>query len=160
VGLIVILLHRWLSFHPVWEVVSFLVVMFLFYTFFELLPKMLFRTLPNRLTVALAIPFRFIHLVLSPLVWLVSELATGLSRWTGGKTFKGHLFASREEMRLVMQESAQGLTSEERQMINRVLDLQNLTVLQIMTPMPEVVALTTQTPMSEVYRLALEKKFT
>ena len=52
-------------------------------------------------------------------------------RWTGGRTFTGHLFGSREEMRLVMQESSQGLTSEERVMINRVLDLQNVTIQQV-----------------------------
>ena len=53
-----------------------------------------------------------------------------LLRWTGGKVFTGHLFGNREELRLVMQESAQAFTSEERAMINRVLDLQTLTVRQ------------------------------
>ena len=65
-------------------------------------------------------------LVLSPLVSVMTKLSRGLLRWTGGKTFTGHLFGSREEMRLFMQESAQGLTSEERMMINRVLDLQKI----------------------------------
>ena len=49
-------------------------------------------------------------------------------RLTGGQAFTGRLFGSREEMRSVMQESAQALTSDERAMINRVLDLQNFTV--------------------------------
>ena len=46
----------------------FLVLVFLFYTFFDLLPKMLFRTYPNRLCVLMARPFRLIHLALLPLV--------------------------------------------------------------------------------------------
>jgi CBS domain containing-hemolysin-like protein len=67
------------------------------------------------------------------------------------------LFGSREEMRLVMQESSQGLTSEERQMINRVLDLQNTTVRQIAVPMRDAVCLTTSTPLGDALRLAREK---
>jgi CBS domain containing-hemolysin-like protein len=121
---------------------------------------MLFRMLPNRLILMLTVPFRFIHWLLSPLVWLTTRLSRGLLHWTGGKTFTGDLFGSREEMRLVMQESSQGLTSEERLMINRVLDLQTITVRQIAIPMANVATLTTQTPMSEVLALARDKRVT
>jgi CBS domain containing-hemolysin-like protein len=48
-------------------------------------------------------------------------------------SFTGHLFGNREELRLVMQESGQAFSSEERAMINRVLDLQSLTVRQAVT---------------------------
>jgi putative hemolysin len=160
VGLLVVLLQRWLGQHAALEALAFVVVMFLFYTFFELLPKMLFRTVPNRLTLILTGPFRFIHRALSPLVRLTTGLSRGLLHWTRGKTFTGHLFASREEMRLVMQESAQGLSSEERLMISRVLDLQNITVKHIAVPMERVATITTQTPMSDVLRLAQEQKIT
>ncbi|MDB6121910.1 MAG: hypothetical protein JWQ71_903 [Pedosphaera sp.] len=160
VGLLVILLYRWLGDKPGFLLASFLLVMLLFYAFCELLPKMLFRMFPNRLTLLLAVPFRFIHLFLAPLVALMTRLSHGLLRWTGGKTFTGHLFGSRDEMRLVMQESAQGLTSEERMMINRVLDLQNITVRQITIPMDQATTITSQTPMSEVLELAKEKRLT
>src|SRR5581483_7264839 len=160
VGLLVILLHRWLADYPALQVLVFLAGMFLFYTFFELLPKVLFRTVPNRLTLVLTPLFRLLHQVLRPLVWVMTNLSRGLLHWTGGRTFTGHLFGSREEMRLVMQESAQGLTSEERLMINRVLDLQNITVRQITVPMENVAAITTRTPMSEVLKLAREQKAT
>src|ERR1700692_3878174 len=115
---------------------------------------MLFRMFPTRLSLALAGPFRFIHMVLSPLVLLMSKFSHVLLRWTGGKTFTGHLFGSREEMRLFMQESAQGLTSEERMMINRVMDLQSITVRNITIPMEKVATVTTQTPMDEVLTLS------
>src|SRR5579872_3219157 len=159
VGLLVILLHEWLGRLPALLLIAFLAVMFLFYAFFELLPKMLFRMFPNRLCLGMAAPFRFIHLGLSPLVSLMTRLSRGLLRWTGGKTFTGHLFGSREEMRLVMQESAQGLTSEERVMINRVLDLQNVTVRHVTIPMDQTATVTTQTPMGEALRLSQEMKF-
>ncbi|HWF19774.1 MAG TPA: CNNM domain-containing protein [Verrucomicrobiae bacterium] len=158
VGLMVVLLRRWLDPYPGFFLISFLALMFLFYALFELLPKMLFRMFPNRLTLAIARPFRLIHLVLSPLVKLITTVSQRFLKWTGGRAFMGHLFGSREEMRLVMQESAQGLTSEERQMINRVLDLQNRTVRDIAIPMDKVATLTMQTRMGDALKISQERR--
>ena len=160
VALAAMLLHNCLEKWPAALALCFLAAMFLVYAFCELLPKILFRTFPNRLCLALANPFRLIHLLLSPLVLVMTKLSRGLLHWTGGKRFTGTLFGSREEMRLFMQESGQGLTSDERQMINRVLDLQNSTVRNLMTPMDKVVTVDAQTPMGELLKLAREKKLT
>ena len=158
VGLVSILLIRWLRPAPWLLVPALLVVMFLYYALFELLPKMLFRLLPNRLSLNLARPFQVIHLLLSPLVRIVTALSRGMQRWTESRTFTGHLFGSREEMRLVMQETAQGLTSEERMMINRVLDLQNLTVGQISIPLAKVWSVGIQAPLRDALQLAREHR--
>jgi putative hemolysin len=157
-GWLVVNLHELLGDYPVWFVVVFAAVVFLFYALFDLLPKMLFRTHPNRLCVALARPFRFIHLVLRPLVGAVEAVSGALLRWRGGKVFTGHLFGNREELRLVMQESAQAFTTEERTMINRVLDLQTLTVRQVMQPLEKAVALTAATPVGTALALCRERK--
>ena len=159
-GWLVAKLHDTLGDHRVWFVVVFSVAVFLFYAFFDLLPKTLFRMYPNRLCVGLARPFRFIHLGLRPLVALVEAVSDVLLRWRGGKAFTGHLFGNREELRLVMQESAQTLTSEERTMINRVLDLQALTVRQVMKPLEQAVAITAQTPVSTALALCRDRKLT
>src|SRR5262249_25653492 len=63
-GWIIFLLHEALATERVWFVVIFSVVVFLFYTLFDLLPKMLFRSYPNRLCLLLARPFRFLYLLL------------------------------------------------------------------------------------------------
>ena len=60
-------------------------------------------------------------------------------------------------MRAVMQESAQAFTSDERAMINRVLDLQNFTVGQIATPLAKMVAVEKDTPFGDALKLAREK---
>jgi putative hemolysin len=153
-------LHQALGDYRVWFVAVFSVVVFLFYAFFDLLPKMLFRMYPNRLCVLLARPFRLIHWALRPLVALVEAFSSVLLRWRGGKAFTGHLFGNREELRLVMQESAQTFSSEERMMINRVLDLQTLTVRQVMKPLEQAVAITAQTPVSAALVLCREHKHT
>ncbi len=158
VGLAAALLYHWLEKWPVALALSFIAAMFLVYAFCELLPKTLFRMFPNRLCLVLANPFRLIHFLLSPLVAVMTKLSRGLLHWTGGKRFTGNLFGSREEMRLFMQESAQGLTSEERSMINRVLDLQNSTVRNLMMPMDKAVTISAQTPMRDALKLARERK--
>ncbi|HWI56120.1 MAG TPA: DUF21 domain-containing protein, partial [Bacillota bacterium] len=104
-GWLVVVLHRVLG-RPLWFVLVFSVAVFLFYALFDLLPKMLFRTYPNRLCIALARPFGVVHLLLRPLVALAESVSSWLLQWQGGKAFTGHLFGNREELRLVMQESA------------------------------------------------------
>ena len=135
-------------------------IVFLFYALFDLLPKMLFRAHPNQLCLSAAqrVPAR-------PFCVEPAGGAGGrrrpraLLRWTGGQAFTGRLFGNREEMRAVMQESAQALTSDERAMINRVLDLQNFTVRQIAMPLAQVVTVETQTPLGDALALARERKF-
>jgi CBS domain containing-hemolysin-like protein len=150
-------LYGWLHGWPWLLVMALVAGILVFYAALELLPKMVFRLYPNRLCLALAVPFRLVHLAFKPLVALVTLLSRWFLRWSGGRRFTGHLFGNRDELRLVMQESAQALTSEERAMIGRVLDLQHITVRQITTPMNQVVAVPARTPVKEVLRLARER---
>ncbi len=159
-GLLVMVMHQTLGRRPIWFVIVYLASVFLFYTFFDFLPKMLFRMFPTRLCVALARPFRFIHWLLRPLVAVVEWSSGLLLRWRGGTAFTGRLFGNREELRLVMQESAQAFTSEERTMINRVLDLQTLTVRQVMSPVAKAIMIGVQAPISEVLALCRQNRLT
>ena len=159
-GWLTVVLHRALEGHRIWLIASYLMAVFWFYVFFDFLPKMLFRSYPNRLCVSLAGPFRWVHWGLRPLVGVVEWLSEAFLRWRGGKVFTGHLFGNREEVRLVMQESAQGFSSEERQMISRVLDLQSLTVRQAMVPLANAVTVNAQMPLREVLALVRERRLT
>jgi CBS domain containing-hemolysin-like protein len=144
--------------HQIWIAAAFAAAVFLFYALFDLLPKMFFRAHPNQLCLLAAPVFRLLHVVLSTLVLIVEDVSKIMLRLTGGREFTGRLFGSREEMRSVMQESAQAFTSDERAMINRVLDLQNFTVRQIAKPLAEVVAVEAQTPLGDAFRLARERR--
>ena len=139
-SLVVVAMHRWLMGRPGWFIATFSLWCFLFYVVCDLLPKMLFQQYPNRLCLTMVVPFRFLHAGLSPVVALMAWLSNFLLRWTGGKVFTGHLFGSRDELRSVMQESGDALTSEERVMISRVLDQQNVTLRQVMIPMSRVLS--------------------
>src|SRR5947207_6824445 len=160
VTLAVVVLYQRCGSHPVLFWAIFWISGFVFYAVCELLPKILFRTFPNRLCLALVGPFRLVHATLAPLVSFLTRFSHRLLRWSGGRTFTGHLFGNREELRLVMQESAQGLTSEERSMINRVLDLQSLTVRQAMKPLDQAATVNPQTPVRDFLLISRERNLT
>ncbi len=158
-GSALVKIHEWFRDNRTLVVIFFAVAVFLFYALFDLLPKMLFRALPNSLCLAMANIFRLVYFALSPLVLMMEGISKMILRWTGGRAFTGLLFGNREEMRALMQESAQALTSDERAMINRVLDLQNFTVRQIAVSLSQVAAVEKETTLGSALALAREKKF-
>ncbi len=159
-GWMVIVFEHWVGHSKLLFSGLFALFVFLFFTLFDLLPKMLFWMFPNRLCLFLARPFQLIHRLLGPPVAMVEWVSGLLLRWRGGKVFTGFLFGNREELRLVMQESSQALSSEERAMINRVLDLQSLTLRQVMIPLAEVATVASDQPLRAALALSREKGFT
>ena len=123
-----------------------------FFTLFELLPKMVFRKYPNRLCLFLTSIFGIIDTLLGPLVELLRIFSRMLLFTTGGRELQGHLFGSREELRQMMTESGQGLSEDEREMIDRVLDLQKIPVRDLAVPFEDMPVITTETPVVEVVR--------
>lgn len=150
-------LYNWLGEWPVLFFLAVLVAGTLFYALCELLPKMMFRLYPNRLCMFFVMPFRMIDFVLKPLVSVMAFFSQSLLRWSGGRRFTGRLFGNREELRILMQQSAHGLTTEERAMINRVLDLQHLTVRQITIPMARVVTIPMEARLQDFFTLCRER---
>lgn len=156
----VIQLSHWLSHHPLVEAVVFMAGVSIFYILCELAPKTLFQRYPNRLSLAWATPFRVIHWLLTPLVAVVAWFSRGLLHWTGGQAHTGRLFGSRDELRFVMQEAAPNLTTEERAMINRVLDLPNLRVRHLMVPMANAVTVAAEKPISAAIAVCRRRNLT
>ena len=74
--------------------------------------------------------------------------------------YAGHLFGNREELRLVTQDSEQVFSSEERAMINRVLDLENLTVRQIAKPLAEATTISIEATVADALVLFRESGLT
>jgi putative hemolysin len=94
------------------------------------------------------------------LVAVAGWFSRGLLHWTGGKAMTGRLFGSREELRFIMQESAPSLTSEEKTMINRVLDLPNLDVRHVMIPLADTIKVEASMPLGQVLALCSERRLT
>ena len=134
-------LQRWFAGRPVAFWAAVVGVLLLLYVFADLLPKLLFRRFPNRLTLWGVGPFRFISVVLTPVVWATKWVSGRLLRLTGGQAFTGRLFGTRAELRQAIEESAPALSREELTLINRILDLQSLRVRDVLTPMDRALTL-------------------
>jgi len=109
--------------------------LFLIYVLLDLFPKVLFRRFPNRLCLFMVVPFRWLAVVLTPavapLAWLARRLA-------GGDDRAGQIFGNREELRALMEAAHNPLSTEERTLVNRVLNLQTWTVQRIAVPWDQV----------------------
>lgn len=109
--------------------------LFLMYALLDLLPKVLFRRFPNRLCLLMVVPFRWLAVALTP---VVSPLAWLAGRLAGGDLRAGQIFGNREELRALMEGAHDPLSSEERTLVNRVLNLQKLTVQRVTVPWQNV----------------------
>lgn len=130
-----------------------------FYAVLELLPKMLFRLYPTRLCLLLSQPFRLIHFFLQPVVWVMARFSEWVRRWFGDASFTGRMFGSREELKMVLEESSAALSKEERRMIGQVINLQSAFVTQVMVAWERVVRVKAEAHASEVWELARESGF-
>ncbi len=155
-GILAVLLTEKMPGRYMAAAVVFAGLAFAFYGLVELLPKQLFRKYPNRLCLFSARIFRGVHWTLRPLVWLADMVAAMLLRWTGGRRYQGHIFGNRDELRFLMQDSGNLLSSDERTMVNRVLDLQSRTVGHLTLPFDRVTTATPSTPVGEILRLCRE----
>jgi CBS domain containing-hemolysin-like protein len=151
-------LQRRLGERPLLFMTCVVGVLLLLYVFADLLPKLLFRRFPNRLSLAGVSPFRFVHVALSPIVdateW-VSQLFLRLS----GKPFQSaRLLGNRAELRYAIKESATSLSPEELEMINRIMDLRNLRIRDVMTPIERAATLDAAATVGDLLELVQQRQ--
>lgn len=131
-------------------------VLFLAYVLLDLLPKILFQRFPNRMCLAMVNPFRWVTAcltpVVTPLAWLAEWLAPGDTRI-------GQFFGNREEFRALVQKGQNPLTNDEKVLIDRVLNLQKLTVQRVAVPWENVTKVNESTPASYARELLAERTF-
>jgi Mg2+/Co2+ transporter CorB len=109
--------------------------------FAEVAPKTMAARHPERLALPAAFIYYPLLKITYPLVWLVNLFA-GLVLWVLGGTRESVGNAlSQEELRTVVIEAGAMLPARSRRMMMSVLDLQNVTVDDIMVPRPEVIAI-------------------
>src|SRR6185503_2708579 len=96
----VALLHSWLK-GPGWLLLAVGIATIWFCLLCRLFPKLLFRAYPNRLSIAFAPVFTILSWLFRPFVW-ATEMVTRLI--APARRLAGQTYASREELRLTMQE--------------------------------------------------------
>jgi len=140
-------------FQSAWAV--FMAVMVL--VFCEYLPKLFFESRPLRRTLPLVSVFSIVEKVLRPITKMVLFITRWVVSGKGGES-KNKLVVTREYLQDVVSDKKRGarISAIERLMIKRVLDLQNHSAGDIMTPLAEISKVSENTPLKECYRRVQE----
>lgn len=122
--------------------------------FCEYLPKLLFESRPLRRTLPLVSVFSIVEKVLRP----ITKMVLFITQWVipgNGRDSTDKLVVTREYLQDVVSDKKRGarITAIERMMIKRVLDLQNHSAADIMTPLAKITKVSENTPLQECYKL-------
>ena len=142
--------------HETGQTLSACVVSLVLLIFGEYLPKVWFNRRPIERCLPFAGLLRMFERILHPLVWT----AMALTRWASPHLShqERNLFVTREHIQSLVQDSAAGgqISAFERLMINRVLDLQLKTAVDVMTPIKQVIHAHGETTLQACYDLAMQ----
>jgi putative hemolysin len=129
--------------------------------FGEVIPKAIAREWATRLILRLYRPLTWVSILLSPLVVLANAIVSGALRAVGGARTDTRKFVSREELKLLLQldPGEADVTTQEAEMIDKIFDLGDTTVREIMVPLVEVAAVPDTATPDEVIALMLERGF-
>jgi putative hemolysin len=127
----------------------------------EVIPKAVARESATRLILRLYRPLTWVSVLLSPLVMVANAIVSGMLRLIGGVGTDTRKFVSREELKLLLQlePGEADVTTQEAEMIDKIFDLGDTTVREIMVPLVEVAAVPDTATPDEVISLMLERGF-
>lgn len=110
--------------------------------FGEVSPKTLAALYPEKVAFPTSVILKFLLKLLYPLVWSINGMSNGLLKLFGvSLTSNDNQGMTREELRTVVHETAGRISSKHRNMLLSILDLEKITVNDIMIPRSEVVGI-------------------
>lgn len=131
--------------------ISAIVLTLIVLIFSEIAPKTLAALYPDRAARLVTYPIKFFLWLLYPAVWLANAITNGLFRLFGisinSKVFEP---LSREELRSVVYDTAGKISRKYQNMLLGILDLNKLTVDDVMIPRNEIVGIDIEQPWQTV----------
>ena len=109
--------------------------------FAEVAPKTLAAMHAERVAYPAAVVYRPLLVIVYPLVWLINQFANGLLRILGMPREEARNALTREELRSAVHESQSLIPPKHRKMLLSILDLEKITVEDIMVPRNEIVGI-------------------
>ena len=134
-------------------VVAIIVALPIYLFVLSVLPKSLFRRFPFRALSRLA---RLLEISMMAL-WPVLKIGAALGGlFLPAKKKRARLFAAREELKQITAQSERegSLTATERAMIHNVVDFQNITARDVMTPLQNVPKLKADSSIADVFNVS------
>jgi Mg2+/Co2+ transporter CorB len=118
-----------------------LLLVFIVLIFAEVAPKTLAAVNPERVAFPAAWVLAFLQVALSPFVWLVKFFSNGLLRLLGVKVEVQNDALSNEELRAAVNESGGKLNTSHQEMLLRILEMEKVTVEDVMVPRANIEAI-------------------
>jgi putative hemolysin len=127
----------------------------------EVIPKAVAREWATALILRLFRVIELVAMILAPLTWGANMLVGGALALVGRRPSSTRQFVSREELKLLLQMEPQEaeMTTSEAQMIDKIFDLGETAVREVMVPMVDVVALPETAAPEEAVRLISDRGF-
>tara|TARA_B100001559_G_C16463868_1_gene605526 strand:+ start:441 stop:1400 length:960 start_codon:yes stop_codon:yes gene_type:complete len=132
---------------------AFISGLFILFTFCDLLPKTLFGKFPNRLCLTVAKPFKIIQTILTPLVSFFYQILGNAFKNSASQPLASQLFRNRKELKILMEESNDSLSDQERFMISQVVHLNERALRQFAIPLNLAITASADTRISEIVKL-------
>jgi len=129
--------------------------------FGEVIPKAVASEWATALILRLYRVLEITAIILSPVTWGARALVTGVLVALGLRTSGARQFVSREELKLLLQLEPEeaDVTSSEAEMIDKIFDLGDTAVREVMVPLVDVAALPETAAPDEAVRLIQERGF-
>ncbi len=148
-------------FGEAWIAAAAGILTFVILIFAELTPKTLAALHPEKIAFPAAYVLKPLLVLCYPLVWLINAIANGLLR-LGGVTPQEDVMQqlSSEELRTVVNEAGALIPKKHQKMLLNILDLEKVTVEDIMVPRNEVVGLDLKLPEDEIIHILTTCQYT
>jgi magnesium and cobalt exporter, CNNM family len=127
----------------------------------EVIPKAVAREWATTLILTLYRPLTWVAVLLYPLVGVANAIVSGVLRPFGQRGADTRTFVSREELKLLLQTEPgeADVTTQEAEMIDKIFDLGDTTVREIMVPLVEVAAVPDTATPDEAVAVIQERGF-
>ena len=128
-----------------------LIITFVILVFAEITPKVIAATYADRLAVSVSYALAPLLRLFNPVIALVNLLVTGMLRIMRLKTGTGHLAElSPQELRALVFEASQFIPHQHQTMLLNLLDLEHISVEDIMKPRGEIEAIDIGAPLEKI----------
>jgi CBS domain containing-hemolysin-like protein len=146
--------------HTIAIVLTFTIITYLHVILGELVPKTLALQQAERVALAVAAPMDVFLTLARPFLFIMQKSGGYVLRLFGGKQMRGGTIHSPDELKLIVTASRQvGQIPElQEEMIHNALELENITVREVMVPRPNIFSLPADLTLDEALARIVEEQ--
>lgn len=135
------------------------IVTVLILLFGEMLPKSLVKPYAEKYLLRMSVPLKLMMKLFYPLTWLFVQIKAGINHLLGNKQEEPSV--TEEDVKALIQlgEEEGTFHTDEKELVNSVLEFNNIVVNDILTPRPYVVAVSVNASLEEIKDTFIQKQY-